>query len=116
MWQAVPYLFADTWGQLRLSEPAERHGATDTIDTSPAYRGYLAVLALVPMAGLFFGFREIQKLYAVVGAWFFPALTLALLIMNNRRGLVGKTANGPAANLALLVVLAFFSWLAWRAI
>ena len=62
VWQAVPYLFADTWGQLRLSEPGERHGATDAIDTSLAYRGYLAVLALVPMAGLFFSFREIQKL------------------------------------------------------
>ena len=117
VWQAVPYLFADTWQQLRLSGPKERHATTDAIDGSPAYRGYLAVLALVPMAGLFFSFREIQKLYAVVGAWFFPALTLALLIMNNRRRLVGETArNGPAANLALLVVLAFFSWLAWRAI
>lgn len=117
VWQAVPYLFADTWEQLRLSAPKERHPSTETIDGSPAYRGYLATLALVPMAGLFFSFREIQKLYAVVGAWFFPALTLALLIMNNRRRLVGETArNGPAANLALLVVLAFFSWLAWRAI
>jgi hypothetical protein len=69
------------------------------------------------MAGLFFGFREIQKWYAVVGAWFIPALTLALLVLNNRSGWVGERfRNGTLANLALAVVLLFFSWIALRSL
>jgi hypothetical protein len=59
----------------------------------------------------------VQKSYAVVGAWFFPALTLALLVMNNRETWVGKRArNGVLANLALVVVLVFFSWIAVRSL
>ena len=111
VWQAVPYLFADTWQQLR--EPGRRSDATNT--GSAVYRIYLAALALLPMAGLFLGFQEIQKLYAIIGAWFFPALTLALLVMNNRRAWVGeRSRNGITANLALLIVLVFFSWIALR--
>ena len=110
VWQAVPYLFADTWQQLRGSE-------RDVDTRARPYRWYLAALALVPMAGLFQGFAQIQKLYAVAGAWFFPALTLALLVLNNRRDWVGERyRNGPAANTALVVVLLFFSWVALRSL
>jgi Mn2+/Fe2+ NRAMP family transporter len=111
VWQAVPYLFADTWQQLRGSG---RSGNAAPGDPT-AYRLYLAALALLPMAGLFLGFQAVQKLYAVVGAWFFPALTLALLVMNNRRAWIGERyRNGITANLALLVILVFFSWIALR--
>ena len=111
VWQAVPYLFADTWQQLR--EAGDQRIEVDA--GSRPYRLYLAALALLPMAGLFTGFQQIQKSYAVVGAWFFPALTLALLVMNNRAAWVGKGArNGFLANLALVVVLVFFSWIAVR--
>jgi len=117
VWQAVPYLFADLWGLLRGPE-RETAGMETRVDTrSPAYRGYLAAMALLPMAGLFRGFGEIQKIYAVVGAWFFPFLALALLLLNGRSNWVGKAyRNRPLTIAVLVTVLLFFGWIAWRAL
>src|SRR5690606_18222934 len=72
VWQAVPYLFADSWSLLRAGNAPGARAAVDT--SGRPYRVYLLLLAIVPMAGLFFTFREMQKLYAVIGAWFFPVL------------------------------------------
>jgi len=116
VWQAVPYLFADLWGLLR--EPQQEAVAGEMrVDTrSPAYRGYLAAMALLPMAGLFRGFGEVQKFYAVVGAWFFPFLALALLLLNGRSAWVGRDyRNRPLTVAVLLAVLSFFAWIAWSA-
>ena len=64
------------------------------------------------MAGLLVSFREVQKLYAVIGALFIPALALALLVLNSRRAWVGaRFANGWAARLALCGALVFFTTL-----
>ncbi|MGA9575117.1 MAG: Nramp family divalent metal transporter [Lysobacterales bacterium] len=117
VWQAVPYLFADLWGLLR-GPVREKPGVEARVDTrSTAYRGYLAAMTLLPMAGLFRGFGEVQKFYAVVGAWFFPFLALALLILNGRSAWVGKTyRNRPLTNAVLVAVLLFFGWIAWRAV
>jgi len=72
-------------------------------------------MALLPMVGLFRGFGEVQKFYAVVGAWFFPILVLALLLLNGRSAWVGKSfRNQPLTISALLGVLLFFAWIAWR--
>ena len=110
VWQAVPYLFADLWGQLH-GEAAGRQVDTRGLP----YRGYLAALALLPMAGLFHSFREVQKVYAIAGAWFLPVLALALLFLNGRAGWVGQRYRSrPATQAVLLATLAFFSWLAWR--
>lgn len=116
VWQAVPYLFADSWALLRR-RPGEQ-AARASVDTrGRPYRIYLVLLALVPMLGLFFSFREVQKLYAVIGAWFFPALVLVLLVLNGRRAWIGERhRNRPLTSAVLLVVLAFFSWLGWRSI
>jgi Mn2+/Fe2+ NRAMP family transporter len=117
VWQAVPYLFADLWGM--LLEPRQANpGPESRVDTrSTAYRGYLAAMALLPMAGLFRGFGEVQKFYAVVGAWFFPFLALALLLLNGRSAWVGKDyRNRPPTVIVLVAVLVFFGWIAWRAI
>lgn len=116
VWQAVPYLFADLWGLLRrpgLNEPGEE----TRVDTrSPAYRGYLVFMALIPMAGLFYGFGEVQKLYAVIGAWFFPFLALTLLLLNGRSAWVGPAyRNRPVTVAVLAGVLVFFGWIAWSA-
>ena len=117
VWQAVPYLFADLWGLLRGPVRDASKGETKVDTRAPAYRGYLAAMALLPMAGLFRGFGEVQKFYAVVGAWFFPILALALLLLNGRSGWVGRSyRNQPLTMAALIGVLLFFAWIAWRAL
>ncbi|HEX7080693.1 MAG TPA: Nramp family divalent metal transporter [Gammaproteobacteria bacterium] len=110
VWQAVPYLFADCWALVRRAPDAGRVA----VDTQGApYRVYLVLLAIVPMLGLFASFREVQRIYAVIGALFFPLLAFALLIFNGRTAWVGRFRNGPLAMLALAAVVAFFSALAF---
>ena len=116
VWQAVPYLFADTWTLLRSDHDEAGGPRLPQRKHTIAYRGYLAAIALVPMAGLFFSFREIQKIYAIIGAWFIPMLVLVLLVLNGRAEWVGERfKNRPLTTVALLTVLLFFSWIAWRA-
>jgi Mn2+/Fe2+ NRAMP family transporter len=109
VWQAAPYLFADSWRLLTTER-----GAPVTVDTKARpYRGFLLVLAFVPMVGLFLSFREVQKLYTVIGAYIFPTLALTLLIMNGRTAWVGRELRNRWWTAAALVgVLVFFSWLA----
>jgi Mn2+/Fe2+ NRAMP family transporter len=117
VWQAVPYLFADTWGLLRESAEAPAHGGdAQPVDTqSLAYRGYLVALAIVPMAGLFWSFQQVQKAYAVIGATFIPLLAVALLVLNGRSDWVGERySNRPATVVVLLATLMFFLWMGWR--
>ncbi|HEX7035873.1 MAG TPA: Nramp family divalent metal transporter [Pseudomonadales bacterium] len=108
VWQAVPYLFADCWRLLR----DRRDSADDSVDTrAPPYRVYLVLLALVPMGGLLVSFREIQKLYTVIGAWFFPLLALALLVFNG--AWIGRELrNRPVTVIVLIAVLGLFAWVA----
>jgi len=116
MWQAVPYLFADTWRLVRHTPGTqERSSESAVIDTkSLPYRGYLFALALIPMLGLFWHFHEIQKFYAIIGASFIPFLAVALLILNGSEKWVGTPfKNRPATVLALIAILAFFAWIAW---
>jgi Mn2+/Fe2+ NRAMP family transporter len=116
VWQAIPYLFADLW---RLLLAPRRPGARsdpepDLEHTLPA-RVFLLAIATVPIVGLFFSFREVQKFYAVTGAWFVPLLTLSLLILNSRSAWVGEAwRNRPATVVTMLIILGFFSWTAWR--
>jgi Mn2+/Fe2+ NRAMP family transporter len=110
VWQAAPYLFADCYELLRHRGEAARR-----VDTRAApYRGFLVALAVVPMLGLAVGFSEIQRVYAMIGAWFFPVLAAALLVMNGRRAWVGREfQNGILGSAALAVVLLFFAWMAY---
>src|SRR5690606_38767676 len=112
VWQAVPYLFADCWALLRR----RRDAAPVAVDTaSKPYRIYLLLLAIVPLLGLFASFREVQKFYTVLGALFFPLLAIAVLVFNGRASWVGKRfRNGPLTVIALVGVLVFFSYLAFR--
>lgn len=111
VWQCVPYLFADCWAL--LTGTRDERAKIDT--ASKPYRAFLLALAIVPMIGLFWRFRDVQMLYAVIGAWLFPVLALTLLVFNGRRGWVGAPfANRPVTVLALGVVLAFFSYLGLR--
>jgi Mn2+/Fe2+ NRAMP family transporter len=109
VWQAVPYLFADCWRLRSQRRGSVTRGAIDT--TGIQYRAYLVLIALVPIVGLFYSFREVQKIYTVTGALLFPVLAVALLVFNGRAAWVGKEfRNGPLAVVALLVVLVFFGF------
>ena len=63
------------------------------------------------MLGLFLTFRQIQQLYALIGAWFFPVLALGLLFFNgNGRWVHAEHRNGPVTIVLLVAVLGFFMW------
>src|SRR5690606_7101430 len=74
------------------------------------YRGYLIALAVVPASGLLASFKEVQKLYAVLGAAFLPLVAVALLVMNGRPRWVGSHTNRWPTIVALVVAVAFFAW------
>ncbi|MEJ2400923.1 MAG: Nramp family divalent metal transporter [Xanthomonadales bacterium] len=116
VWQAIPCLFADLWGMLSGPADPDADGKpAANLEQSRTARMFLLALATVPMTGLFFSFREVQKFYAVTGAWFVPLLTLALLVLNGRSAWVGAAwRNRPATSIAMLVILGFFSWIAFR--
>ena len=89
-------------------------GARGPVDTrATPYRAYLLLLATVPMIGLLVSFKEMQRLYATVGATIVPLLALALLLMNGRRDWMGKAGNRPLTALVLVGALAFFAVLGW---
>jgi len=112
VWQAVPYLFADSWALMTEPDRAAR----TSVDTSAApYRTFLLLIATVPMLGLFWSFRDVQMLYAFIGALFFPVLALVLLIFNGRSQWVGEQfRNRPLTIVSLVVVLVLFSWMGLR--
>jgi hypothetical protein len=105
VWQSVPYLFADIWG---LFFTSKTNTPRADIAKSPAYRVYLWAITLLPMAGLFMSFKDVQKFYAVIGATFIPLLALGLLVLNGRRAWVGVYVNRPLTILILVVCLTFF--------
>lgn len=107
VWQSVPYLFADLMNQGR------DRGSTDDIAGTRVYRWGLLALTFVPMAGLLVSFREVQKLYAVVGACFIPLLALALLLLNGRSAWVGRLRNGLFLTLVLVMTLLLSGGVLW---
>jgi len=112
VWQSVPYLFADLWSLARHGVGEE--GARDPVDTRAApYRVYLLLLATVPMIGLLVSFKEMQRLYATIGATIVPLLAFALLVLNGRRAWVGEARNRPLTIAALVGALGFFAVLGW---
>lgn len=110
VWQAVPYLFADIWS---LFIEKRKPAPTEKLSLSKPYRIYLLLIATVPLAGLWLDFKEVQKLYAVIGALFIPMLALALLFLNSNRERMKEHKNGPASIVFLSSTLLFFGYLAW---
>ncbi len=109
VWQSVPYLFADSWQLARRGS-----GTARVVDTRSApYLGYLLALGTIPAAGLWDGFRQIQQLYAIVGAAFMPVLALTLLWLNGSSRRVGSMRNRFVTNLLLAATLLFFVWASW---
>ena len=109
VWQAVPYIFADYWRFVRRRHPDDETAFPPVDTRGLPYRAYLLVLAVVPMLGLLFSFREVQKVYAVFGALFVPLLAVTLLLLNGRADWVGrKLRNGPLTTLLLAATVALF--------
>jgi Mn2+/Fe2+ NRAMP family transporter len=115
-WQAVPYLFADVWALTRQRRSVDALESATVHTRSLPYRAYQLAIATVPMLGLFFSFREVQKVYAVAGALFIPMLALVLLILNGRRAWVGALKNRGLTVAVLLTALIFFAWIGFARI
>lgn len=107
VWQGVPYLFADLVRLLR----GGGQGGGDLSHTR-AYRGFQLGLALLPLTLLGVSFRGVQLAYAVGGALFMPFLALSLLLLTNRKQVMGEARSGVLANLLLVATLALFAWVA----
>ncbi|MBV1880415.1 MAG: Nramp family divalent metal transporter [Pseudomonadales bacterium] len=110
VWQSVPYLFADIW---RLFIKPTTTGLSTNLTQSKPYRFYLLGLSIIPLLGLLMSFKEVQKLYAVIGAVFIPLLAVALLILNGKRAWVGEFVNKPATVAMLTLSFLFFGLMGW---
>jgi Mn2+/Fe2+ NRAMP family transporter len=110
VWQAVPYIFADYWRFARRGMSGGDDPPLAPVDTGGRpYRVYLFAIALVPMLGLFFSFREVQKVYAVFGAFFVPLLAATLLLLNGRADWVGpRLRNRPLTSVLLAATVLLF--------
>ena len=110
VWQSVPYMFAD---YLNISKSVkagnENQIQMQKIDTrGRPYRMYLAIIAIVPVVGLFYDFELVQKLNSIYGAIVMPMIALTVLLLNGRSAWVGSLKNRPVTVVFLLGVLGFF--------
>lgn len=102
VWQAVPLIYADAVHSFKgVKTPLKE------LSRSSAYKFWLCLLATIPMLSLEIPFKEIQKLYSVVGAFFMPILALTLLWLNNRY-VTAEYKNNSLTNMALILVFLFF--------
>ncbi|MCP3979665.1 MAG: divalent metal cation transporter [bacterium] len=111
VWQGLPYLFVDFVALLRGTSREDRLERLST--RSPWYRGFLAWLALPPLALLYFE-RPVGLIvvYAVLSALFMPFLAATLLYMNgSRRRKKHDLRNGWASIAVLLLCVALFGYL-----
>ena len=114
VWQSIPYLFADLWGQLSVNQTSLQV----KVDTnSKPYRFYLYAMASIPMIGLWVGFATMQKFYAIFGALFIPMLAFVLLVLNGRAKNIGEAyRNHYFTSAILIIILLFFLTVIWLTI
>ncbi len=108
VWQGVPYLFAHAAELLGLLRSDDR-----PVARKPVYRGALLAMTFPPMALLLLD-RPVWLVvvYAALGSLFMPFLAATLLVLNNRRDLVGEARNRTGANIGLIACLVLFAYLA----
>lgn len=105
VWQVIPQVFADCVYALKHKDVSP-----EAVDQSRMYYLWLLVMVLVPMLSLDLSFKDVQKLYSVVGALFVPVLAMALLWLNRERFVSHAFMNSKFTNIALVIVLLFFSY------
>jgi len=109
VWQAVPFLFADAVNNLSGSEN-KRQLSKSKLEKTKAYIFGVLFLTVAPLLSLFMSFKEVQKLYSFIGAFFMPVLALTLLWLNNR--VVDAEFKNPTwLNGILILVFGFFVFL-----
>lgn len=109
VWQSVPYLFAD-FLQIRKGKSGAA-SATIPLNQTQAYKIYLVAIAIIPLPLLMVSVKQIQLIYAIMGSFFMPLLSLTLLLMNNRTAWVGRQyRNGWITNIVLIATLLFFGY------
>lgn len=106
VWQCVPYLFADFYYQGR---PARATRGPESLTATTPYRIYLVALAILPLLVLGGDFKSLAKYYSLIGAAFMPFLAAALLYLNNLTVVPPAHRNRWRGNLALGMVVLFFS-------
>jgi Mn2+/Fe2+ NRAMP family transporter len=111
VWQSAPYLFADILRARKKRDIRQQEHPAELRRSKP-YRWYLLAIATVPLVLLWGSVKEVQLIYATLGAAFMPATAITLLVMNNRTKWVGEYRNGIVANVLLVVTLAVFTYLA----
>ena len=111
VWQSAPYLFADIL-RARKSRGLRQPEHVAELRRSKPYRWYLLAIAIIPLTLLWGTVKEVQLVYAALGAAFMPVTALTLLVMNNRTKWVGEYRNGVVVNVLLVVTLALFTYLA----
>lgn len=111
VWHGVPYLFAD-FLRARSGHTLAGDGSVD-LQKSRGYRWYLLCIAILSLALLLKPMKDVQFIYAELGAWFMPALALALLVMNGRGKWVGREyRSGWVTTAVLVLTVALFVYLA----
>lgn len=113
VWQAVPYIYADLWNaRNRLGKGSSAPPLEPSTHTSLAYRLALLFIAIPPLVLLRFPFREVQKIYAITGAYFIPMLAIVLLLLTTRRTFMGSMRSRWPTVGVLALALAFFAYAA----
>ena len=102
-------MFADVVKHLGVSSSNK----TMPVDKTASYRWFQLSLAIIPILSLWMSFKEVQKLYSVVGTFFIPFLALALLFFNNKKSME-RNKSGWVINGLLMLTLLFFMYIAWR--
>jgi Mn2+/Fe2+ NRAMP family transporter len=112
VWDGVPYLFAD-FLQARRGRTLEGASEVD-LHRTPSYRWYLVGIATIPLVLLLRPVKEIQLVYATLGAWLMPVLAAALLVMNSGRAgrVPPEFRNRWGIRTLLLLTIALFVYLA----
>jgi len=106
-------LAADLWhGVLR----PPRAGAPASAGQSPAYRWFLLWFCFSPLYGLSTDWKPfwIVLLEAVLLAMLLPVMVAVLVWLTNRRELMGRYANRPAGNAAMLAIMAATGYLVYQ--
>lgn len=110
VWHGVPFLFANfAYHFSQKNHVIEKVGS---ITRTPAYRGYLVYLSVLPMSLLLLDRPVwIVIIYAVTGAIFMPLLAALLLYLNNNREWLQAHTNTWLGKSMLGVSLLVFGYL-----